>query len=86
MKKLLLIDGNSILNRAFYGMAANMLVTKDGLFTNAIYGFLNILEKYLNEDNPSHIAVAFDLKGKTFRHEIYSEYKAGRKGMPAELA
>ena len=86
MKKLLLIDGNSILNRAFYGMASNMLVTKDGLFTNAIYGFLNILEKYLNEDNPTHIAVAFDLKGKTFRHEIYEQYKAGRKGMPAELA
>ncbi|HHT94632.1 MAG TPA: DNA polymerase I [Clostridia bacterium] len=86
MKKLLLIDGNSILNRAFYGMASNMLVTKDGLFTNAIYGFLNILEKYLNEDNPTHIAVAFDLKGKTFRHEIYEQYKAGRKGMPNELA
>ncbi len=86
MKKLLLIDGNSILNRAFYGMASNMLVTKDGLFTNAIYGFLNILEKYLNEDNPTHIAVAFDLKGKTFRHEIYEQYKAGRKGMPTELA
>ena len=86
MKKLLLIDGNSIMNRAFYGMAANMLVTKDGLFTNAIYGFLNILEKYLNEDNPTHIAVAFDLKGKTFRHELYKEYKAGRKGMPSELS
>ncbi|OQB51744.1 MAG: DNA polymerase I [Firmicutes bacterium ADurb.Bin146] len=74
------------MNRAFYGMAANMLVTKDGLFTNAIYGFLNILEKYLNEDNPTHIAVAFDLKGKTFRHELYKEYKAGRKGMPSELS
>jgi len=86
MNKLLLIDGNSILNRAFYGMAANMLVTKDGTFTNAIYGFLNILEKYLVEDEPSHIAVAFDLKGKTFRHDMYDKYKAGRKGMPPELS
>ncbi|MFA5341146.1 MAG: DNA polymerase I [Clostridia bacterium] len=86
MKKLLLIDGNSILNRAFYGMAANMLITKDGLFTNAIYGFLNILEKYLAEDDPTHIAVAFDLKGKTFRHDLFKEYKAGRKGMPMELS
>ncbi|MDD4543838.1 MAG: DNA polymerase I, partial [Clostridia bacterium] len=86
MNKLLLIDGNSILNRAFYGMAANMLVTKNGIFTNAIYGFLNILEKYLVEDEPSHIAVAFDLKGKTFRHNMYDKYKAGRKGMPSELS
>jgi DNA polymerase-1 len=86
MKKLLLIDGNSILNRAFYGMAANMLITKSGIYTNAIYGFLNILEKYMTEDNPTHIAVAFDLKAPTFRHGFYSGYKAGRKGMPPELS
>jgi DNA polymerase-1 len=86
MKKLLLIDGNSILNRAFYGMAANMLITKSGIYTNAIYGFLNILEKYMTEDKPTHIAVAFDLKAPTFRHEFYTAYKAGRKGMPPELS
>lgn len=86
MKKLLLIDGNSILNRAFYGMAANMLITKSGIYTNAIYGFLNILEKYITEDEPTHIAVAFDLKVPTFRHGFYHEYKVGRKGMPPELS
>lgn len=86
MDKLLLVDGNSIINRAFYGMAANMLVTKEGFYTNAIYGFLNILERFINEDQPTHIGVAFDLKGKTFRHEIFDDYKAGRKGMPQELA
>ena len=81
--RLLVIDGNSIANRAFYGI--KMLTTKDGQFTNAIYGFLNILIKLRAECEPDAVAVAFDLKAPTFRHEMYSEYKAGRKGMPPEL-
>lgn len=81
--RLLVIDGNSIANRAFYGI--KMLTTKDGQFTNAIYGFLNILIRLRAECEPDAIAVAFDLKVPTFRHEMYSEYKAGRKGMPPEL-
>jgi len=86
-QKLILIDGNSILNRAFYGlMGPKMLSTSDGIYTNAIYGFLNILIKSLNDEKPTHIAVAFDLKAPTFRHEQYAEYKAHRKGMPDELA
>lgn len=81
--RLLVIDGNSIANRAFYGI--KLLTTKDGQFTNAIYGFLNILIRLKAECEPDAIAVAFDLKAPTFRHEMYSEYKAGRKGMPPEL-
>lgn len=81
--RLLVIDGNSIANRAFYGI--KLLTTKDGQFTNAVYGFLNILIKLRAECEPDAIAVAFDLKAPTFRHEMYSEYKAGRKGMPPEL-
>lgn len=84
---LMLIDGNSILNRAFYGLqGGNMLQTVDGLYTNAIYGFLNILNKYVTEDQPDYLAVAFDLKAPTFRHKEYAGYKAQRKGMPPELA
>lgn len=82
--KLLVIDGNSIVNRAFYGI--KLLTTKDGQFTNGIYGFLNILIKLTQECQPDKVAIAFDLKAPTFRHKMYSEYKAGRKGMPAELA
>lgn len=82
--KLLVVDGNSIVNRAFY--AIKLLSTKDGQFTNAIYGFMNILLKLEEECEPSHVAVAFDLKAPTFRHKMFSEYKAGRKGMPPELA
>ena len=81
--KLLVIDGNSIANRAFYGI--KMLTTKDGQFTNAIYGFLNILIKLRAECEPDGVAVAFDLKAPTFRHKMYDAYKAGRKGMPDEL-
>lgn len=81
--KLLVIDGNSIANRAFYGI--KLLTTKEGQFTNAIYGFLNILIKLKSECEPDAVAVAFDLRAPTFRHEMYSEYKAGRKGMPPEL-
>ena len=82
--KLLVIDGNSIVNRAFYGI--KLLTTKDGRYTNGIYGFLNILEKVKGEVSPDAVAVAFDLKAPTFRHKMYDGYKANRKGMPAELA
>lgn len=82
--RLLVIDGNSIVNRAFYGI--KLLTTKDGRFTNGIYGFLNILIKLREECEPDRVAVAFDLKKPTFRHGIYDGYKAGRKGMPPELA
>lgn len=82
--KLLIIDGNSILNRAFYGI--KLLTTKDGRYTNGIYGFLTIFLKLKEECAPDAIAVAFDVKAPTFRHELYGAYKAQRKGMPAELA
>lgn len=82
--KLLVIDGNSLLNRAFYGI--RLLTTKDGRFTNGIYGFLNMMLKICGECDPDAIAVAFDLRAPTFRHKMYPEYKAGRKGMPDELA
>ncbi len=83
--KLLAIDGNSILNRAFYGI--KLLTTKDGSkFTNGIYGFLNILLRLQEEVSPDAVAIAFDVKAPTFRHEMYSGYKANRKGMPPELA
>ena len=81
--RLLVVDGNSILNRAFYGIRP--LTTKDGMFTNAIYGFLTMLEKIKADTNPERMAIAFDLKAKTFRHEAYALYKANRKGMPEEL-
>ncbi len=87
MDKLVLVDGNSIMNRAFYGIMGNkMLTTKDGKYTNAIYGFLAILFKLLEEENPKYLAVAFDLKAPTARHKLYEGYKANRKGMPQELA
>lgn len=82
--KLLALDGNSIINRAFYGI--KLLTTKDGRYTNAVYGFINILNKLTETEKPDGIAVAFDLKAPTFRHKMYGEYKAGRKGMPEELA
>lgn len=82
--KLLVIDGNSIVNRAFYGIRA--LSNKKGVFTNAITGFMNILLKLENNFKPDCVAVAFDLKAPTFRHKLYSEYKGTRKGMPDELA
>ena len=82
--KLLVLDGNSILNRAFYGI--KLLTTKDGRYTNAIYGFMNILMKLEDEVTPDAVAVTFDLKAPTFRHKLYDGYKANRKGMPAELA
>ena len=87
MSRLLLIDGNSIMNRAFYGiMGSKMLMTQDGTYTNAVYGFLSILFKELEDLNPDYIAVAFDLKAPTARHKMYEGYKANRHGMPDELA
>lgn len=81
--KLLVLDGNSILNRAFYGIKP--LSTKNGFYTNAIYGFLNILSKLKEETTPDAVAIAFDMKSPTFRHKYYDGYKAKRKGMPEEL-
>ena len=84
MEKLLVIDGNSILNRAFYGIRP--LTNSGGLHTNALFGMLNILLKQMGEIKPDYAAIAFDLSAPTFRHKEYSEYKAGRKKMPEELA
>lgn len=81
--KIVLIDGNSILNRAFYGIPD--LTNSEGMHTNAVYGFLNILLKILDEEKPEYAAVAFDVKHPTFRHEMYKEYKGTRKPMPEEL-
>jgi len=87
LEKLVLIDGNSIANRAFYGiMGSKMLTTSDGKFTNAVYGFLAILFKILEDIKPEYMVVAFDLKAPTARHKLYEGYKANRHGMPNELA
>lgn len=83
MKTLMLVDGNSILNRAFYGIP--LLTNKDGVHTNAVYGFFNILLRHMEEDRPDEMCVAFDVKSPTYRHELYADYKAGRKAMPDEL-
>ena len=83
MKKLLVIDGNSILNRAFYGV--KLLSNKNGLYTNAIFGMINIINKQVEAVKPDYAAVAFDLKAPTFRHKMYDGYKAGRHAMPDEL-
>ena len=82
--KLLVLDGNSILNRAFYGI--KVLTTKAGDYTNGIYGFLTMLNKLLEETAPDGVAIAFDQKAPTFRHKAYAGYKSNRKGMPEELA
>ena len=83
MKKLLAVDGNSIINRAFYGV--RLLSTRDGVFTNAVFGFAQIMLKMLDDVKPDAVAVAFDLKEPTFRHKMYAEYKAGRHATPDEL-
>lgn len=83
MKKIVLIDGHSILNRAFYGLPP--LTNAKGFHTNAIYGFLNIFFKLMDEEKPDYVTVAFDVKAPTFRHEMYAAYKGTRKGMPEEL-
>ena len=82
--KLLILDGNSVINRAYYGVKP--LTTRDGFYTHAIYGFLNILERMEKEEQPEAVCVAFDLHGPTFRHEKYDGYKATRHGMDEELA
>ena len=82
--KLLILDGNSVINRAYFGVKP--LTTREGLFTHAIFGFLNILEKMEREEQPDAVCVAFDLHGPTFRHLKYDGYKATRHGMPEELA
>ena len=81
--KLLVIDGNSIMNRAFYGI--RLLTNKKGMPTNALTGFMNIYLKLLKEEQPDHVAVAFDLHAPTFRHKMYADYKGTRHGMPDEL-
>jgi DNA polymerase-1 len=86
MKKILLIDGNSILNRAFYGTQSSYLKNAEGMYTGALFGFMNMYLKQIEELNPEYSAVAFDVKAPTFRHEKYAEYKAGRHAMPQELA
>ena len=87
MSRLLVVDGNSIMNRAFYGiMGSKMLMTKDGTYTNAVYGFLAIIFKVIDDLKPEYMAVAFDLKAPTARHKMYEGYKANRHGMPDELA
>ncbi len=82
--KLMILDGNSVINRAFYGV--RLLTTRDGQYTNAIFGFLNILDRMLAQEQPDGLCVAFDLHGPTFRHLRYDGYKATRHGMPEELA
>ncbi|MBE7087293.1 MAG: DNA polymerase I [Clostridiales bacterium] len=83
MEKLVLIDGNSLINRAFYAMP--LLTTKDGTPTNAVYGFMNMFFKMLSDVKPTYVAVAFDLKAPTFRHKLFKDYKGTRKPMPEEL-
>ncbi len=85
MKRIAIIDGNSLINRAYYAMR-NPMMTKDGIYTHAIYGFVNMLDKIRKDYEPEYMAVAFDMKAPTFRHLEYDEYKAGRKKMPPELA
>jgi len=82
-EKIMLIDGNSIVNRAFYGVP--LLTNSKGLYTNAVYGFFNILFKLIDDEKPTKMAIAFDLKAPTFRHEKFADYKGTRKGMPEEL-
>ena len=84
-KTLIVIDGNSLINRAYYAMR-NPMITKEGIYTQGIFGFLNMLNKLQEDYEPSYMAVAWDRKAPTFRHKEYSEYKAGRKKMPPELA
>ena len=83
-KKLLAVDGNSILNRAFYGIRP--LTTKDGFCTNALYGLVTMIMRQVETLEPDYCAVAFDLKAPTFRHKMFDAYKAGRRPMPEELA
>ena len=83
--RIVIIDGNSLINRAYYAMQRPM-ITKEGMYTQGIFGFLNMLLKIFDDYDPGYMAVAWDRKTPTFRHEAYDEYKAGRRKMPAELA
>ena len=83
--KIVIIDGNSLINRAFYAVQRPM-ITKEGIYTQGVYGFLNMLQKIESDYEPEYLTVAFDLKAPTFRHLEYEDYKAGRKAMPPELA
>lgn len=85
MKRIALIDGNSLINRAYYAMR-NPMITKEGIYTHAIFGFLNMMDKIRRDYEPEYMAIAFDMSAPTFRHKQYDEYKAGRKKMPPELA
>ena len=82
---IVIIDGNSLINRAYYAMQRPM-ITGDGVYTQGIFGFLNMLWKILDDYHPAYAAVAWDRKTPTFRHKSFDGYKAGRKAMPAELA
>ena len=82
-KKVIIIDGNSLMYRAFYGI--RVLTTSKGVYTNAVFGFTNMLFNLVDQYQPDYIGVAFDLKGPTFRHEIYADYKANRQKTPEEL-
>ena len=84
MDKLVLIDGNSLINRAFY--ATPLFTTKSGTPTNGVFGFVKLMLKIITDKKPTHFAVAFDLYAPTFRHKMYADYKAGRKPMPDDLA
>ena len=85
--KLMVLDGNSIVNRAYYGVGkARLLTTRQGLHTNAIYGFVTMLQKLLDQEKPDAVCAAFDRREPTFRHKADAAYKANRKGMPEELA
>ena len=83
MKKLFIIDGNSLINRAFYALP--LLASSNGVYSNAVFGFVNCLIKLIVEDNPDYFVVAFDHARKTFRNEIYADYKGTRKPTPTEL-
>ena len=85
MKRIAIIDGNSLVNRAYYAMR-NPMITRDGIYTHGIFGFLNMMEKIKRDYEPEYMAIAFDMKAPTFRHKEYDAYKAGRKKMPPELA
>ena len=83
-ERIVIIDGNSLINRAYYAMQKPM-ITKDGIYTQGIFGFINMLNKIIGDYEPVYLTVAFDLKAPTFRHLEYDAYKAGRKPMPPEL-
>lgn len=85
MKRIALIDGNSLINRAYYAMR-NPMITREGIYTQGIFGFINMLDKIIKDYQPEYMAIAFDMKAPTFRHSQYDQYKAGRKRMPEELA